>query len=422
MKTKNLWTTFVACALVALAALSALAQVGRIEGDVVKAGSGEPIPNAEVILERTDIKGSYKASIDKKGHFLHAGVPYVGTYTIIVSAPGFQPTYLGRVKPGNEGLKIELSPGDGHKLTLDDVKKMESGGGNSAAAGGAPPKQMSAAEAKKAQEEYEKAKAANEKAKTDFDNMKKLFDQAQQLAQNKDYSGAINAYNEASKLDPEQQAVWANLALALYNRGVTSLNESIKDPAKRDPAKQDFSDATNAAGKALALVEPQVNDPAKAPQAKKLKSQYLKIRADAESLLARRLGAAEMADAAVKDYKEAGELSDVPADKKNFELKGAETLFESGKAEEAVNAYQGILTADPDNIEAIYKLGLAYASVAKFQESANTLQKFLDKAPETDPRVVEVKAVIKDLVVGNNLQPPKSEPVKGSKAAPKKKP
>jgi cytochrome c-type biogenesis protein CcmH/NrfG len=102
-------------------------------------------------------------------------------------------------------------------------------------------------------------------------------------------------------------------------------------------------------------------------------------------------------------------------------LSAAGIYFDGGKPEEAVTAYTAILQAAPDNLDAIYKLGLAYASVAKFQESANTFQQFLDKAPETDARVPEVKAVLKDLVVGNNLQPPKSEPSRG-KAGAKKKP
>jgi tetratricopeptide (TPR) repeat protein len=411
MKIMKLMSVFISCALVSLAAMSVFAQVGRIEGSVVKKGTTEPIVGAEVQIARTDIKGNYDVKTDKKGVFLHAGVPYVGTYTIIISAPGFAPYFMTGIRPTGEVMKVELEPGDGRKLTLDDVKKMQSSPGGSAQ------KQMSAAEMKKAQEEYDKKKAEieaqNKRNKEDFENMKKFFEQGQQLAANKDYNGAVTAYNEAAKIDPEQQAIWANLALALYNRGVTNLNESLKDVSKRDLAKQDFNDSINAVGKALALVEPQLADPAKGAQAKKSKSQYLKIKADSESLLARRLGAGDMAAAAVKDYKEAGDLSDNPADKKNFELKGAETLFDSGKAEEAVAAYQGILTSDPENIEALYKLGLAYASVAKFQDSANTLQKFLDKAPETDPRVPEVKAVIKDLVVGNNLQPPKSEPSRG---------
>jgi tetratricopeptide (TPR) repeat protein len=408
-------------ALLSFAALTAAAQTGRLEGDVVKADTKEPVVGAEVQIERTDIKGSYPVKTDKKGHFLHAGVPYTGTYNVIVSAPGCEPQFLTGIRGSNqEPLKFELRAGDGRKLTPADVKGMQAG----APKGGAP--QMSAADQKKAMEEYNKKReevdAKNKKASEEHEAMKKLFEQGQQLASNKDYAGAINAYNEASKLDAEQTAIWANLALAYYNRGVTNYNESTKDMSKRDPAKQDFNDAVNVIGKALALIEPQLADPAKGAEAKKQKAQYTKIKADAEGLLAKRLGVIEMADPAVKDYRQVADLSDAPADKTKFQLAAAEVYFDSGKAEEAVAAYMSILETSPDNLDAIYKLGLAYASVAKFQESANTFQKFLDKAPESDGRVTEVKAVLKDLVVGNNLQPPKSEPDKKKPAPARKKP
>src|SRR5262249_12500762 len=112
---------------------------------------------------------------------------------------------------------------------------------------------------------------------------------------------------------------------------------------------------------------------------------------------------------------------ETPAEKTIFELKAAQTLYDSAKMDEAISAYQALLQSDAANIEALYWLGLAYASQSKFQESANTLQKFVDTAPASDSRVESTKAVIKDLIVGNNLQPPKSEPVKG-RPAPKKKP
>jgi len=420
MKIKHLLSVFAGCALIAFASLIASAQVGRLEGDVIKADTKEPIPNAEVLIERTDIKGSYKASIDKKGHFLHAGVPLTGTYTLLVSAPGCEPQFLTGIRAINsEPLKIELRPGDGRKLTLADAKGIQA----NAPKGG---QQMSAADTKKAEEEYSKKRAEveskNKKMMDEHEGMKKLFEQGQQLAANKDYTGAINAYNEAGKLDPEQQAIWANLALALYNRGVTNYNDSTKDPSKRDPAKQDFNDSVNAIGKAITLVEPQLSDPAKSAAAKKQKAQYLKIKADAEGLLAKRLFVPEMVEPAVQDYRAAAELAETPADKVKFQLAAAEVYFDSGKAEESVVAYTAIIEANPDNLDAIYKLGLAYASVAKFQESANTFQKFLDKAPESDARVPEVKAVLKDLVVGNNLQPPKSEPDKRRPAPAKRKP
>jgi tetratricopeptide (TPR) repeat protein len=422
MKIKHLLSVLAGLSLIAIASLSALAQVGRLEGDVIKADTKEPVVGAEVQIVRTDIKGNYPVKTDKKGHFLHAGVPLTGTYTILVSAPGCAPTFLTGIRPTQvtEPLKIELSNGDGRKLTLEDVKGIQA----NAPKGG---QQMSAADQKKAQEEYEKKRAEieakNKKAMEEHEAMKKLFEQGIQLAANKDYSGAINAYNEAAKLDAEQQAIWANLALAFYNRGVTNYNESAKDPtntSKRDAAKQDFNDAINSISKALALVEPLLNDPAKGADAKKSKAQYIKIKADAEGLLARRLNVMEMIEPAVKDYREAAEMAVTPADKAKFQLAAAEVYFDSGKAEEAVAAYAAIVEASPDNLDAIYKLGLAYASVAKFQESANTFQKFLDRAPETDPRVPEVKTVLKDLIVGNNLQPPKAEPQKGRQPAKKK--
>ncbi|HEU0173866.1 MAG TPA: carboxypeptidase regulatory-like domain-containing protein [Blastocatellia bacterium] len=422
MKIKHLLSAFAGCAMIAFASLTAAAQTGRLEGDVVKADTKEPIVGAEVQIERTDIKGSYPVKTDKKGHFLHAGVPYVGTYTVMVSAPGCMPDYVQNVKGSQtDPLKFELHSGDGKKLTVAEVKGMQA----SAPKGG---QQMSAADQKKAMEEYEKKRAEveakNSKMKEEYESMKKRFEAGQQLMAAKDWNGAANEFGEAAKIDAEQQAVWQGLSLALYNRGVTSFNEFTKDPtntAKKDAAKQDFNDSINAIGKAMALAEPLLNDPQKGAQAKKSKAAYLKSKADAEGLLAKKLLVAEMIEPAVKDYREVAESAETPADKVKYQLSAAEVYFDAGKAEEAVTAYTAIIEANPDNLDAIYKLGLAYASVAKFQESANTFQKFLDKAPENDARVPEVKAVLKDLVVGNNLQPPKSEPSRG-KAAAKKKP
>ncbi len=408
-------------AMIALASLTATAQTGRLEGDVVKFDTKEPIVGAEVQIERTDIKGSYPVKTDKKGHFLHAGVPYVGTYTIIVSAPGCQPDFVQGIRGSHsEQIKFELHSGDGKKLTLADVKGMQA----SAPKGG---QQTSAADQKKAMEEYEKKRAEveakNKKMTEEHESMKKRFEAGQQLMAAKDWNGAANEFGEAAKLDAEQTAVWQGLALALYNRGVTNFNESTKDPtntSKRDAAKQDFNDSINAIGKALAINEPALNDPQKGAQAKKSKALFLKTKADAQGLLAKKLGVMEMTEPAVKDYREVAESAETPADKVKHQLSAAEVYFESGKADEAVVAYTAIIEANPDNLDAIYKLGLAYASAAKFQESANTFQKFLDKAPETDARVPEVKTVLKDLIVGNNLQPPKSEPSRGRRPAQRK--
>lgn len=391
--------------LAILLSASALAQVGRIEGDVKK--QGQPVTNATVEIVRTDIKGNYTVQTDKKGHFLHAGVPYVGTYTLLVSAPDCAPTFLSGIRPTGELLTVEMNPGDGRKVTIEEARAAAGGGksgGGGSTAGAPAAKAPSAEEVKKQQAEFEKKKAEVEKQKADFENMKKAFEEGRTLAANKDYGAAIAKFQEAEKLDAEQHVVAANLALALYNRGATQLNAG-----QRDPAKQDFTDSAAAATRALNIVEPTLADPAKAVEGKKNKLSYLKIKADAESVLAKRFGDAAAAEASVKDYQMAASLSEVPAEKNGFMVKGAQTLFDAGMPDKAVPAFQEILKTDPDNVEALYSLGLAYIGTSNFQEAANTLQKFVDRAPEGDSRVAEAKAVMKDLIVGNNLQAPKAD-------------
>src|SRR5262245_13260519 len=160
MKIKHLLSVFAGSALIALASLTATAQTGRLEGDIVKADTKEPIVGAEVQIERTDLKGSYPVKTDKKGHFLHAGVPYVGTYIIMVSAPGCQPDYAEVRGSQTEPIKFELRSGDGSKLKAADVKAAA----GKAKPGGAPAPKMSEEEVKKAKEEYEKAKKENDEA------------------------------------------------------------------------------------------------------------------------------------------------------------------------------------------------------------------------------------------------------------------
>ncbi len=429
MKTRTLSLAVAACALVALFTLSAFAQVGRIEGDVIKTGTTEPIVGAQVDIVRTDIKGNYPVKTDKKGHFLHAGVPFVGTYTIIVSADGCEPTFLTGIRPDREVLKIDLRPGDGRKLTIDDVKKAAGGkpGAPAAAGAGAPagaPK-MSAEEAKKAKEEYDKAVAERAEAEKFNANIAqinvKLKEGNDAMAKN-DYTSAIAAFKEAVAMNPTIHISQGNLAIALQKRAVGQFNGG-----QRDAAKQDFIDSIAAGNKAIEGLEAQEkdtkmkNDPV---QNKANRRTYHVVRAESESILAGKFGDAAQADAAVKDYQVIADLTDDPAEKKKYPLKSANLLRETpGKQAEAVEAYKAVLAADPDNIEALYGLGLVYANEEKtWQDSANMLQKFADKAPESDPRVAEAKSVIGALLQGNkNLVVPKSEPDKKGKAAPAKK-
>src|SRR6202453_2853228 len=63
---------------------AAWAQISAIEGDV-KGADGQPLKGAVILIERQDMKGTYKgAKTDKKGHYIYNGLPFPGTYTVSV--------------------------------------------------------------------------------------------------------------------------------------------------------------------------------------------------------------------------------------------------------------------------------------------------------------------------------------------------
>ncbi|HYE72709.1 MAG TPA: tetratricopeptide repeat protein, partial [Blastocatellia bacterium] len=141
------------------------------------------------------------------------------------------------------------------------------------------------------------------------------------------------------------------------------------------------------------------------PEMKQNKIGYLKVRADASSLLGKRFFDTAMAEASNKDYSDMATMVDDPAKKKEYIFKGAETLREAGKGDLAISSYKALLEMDPNNADALYGLGVAYASTeATFQDAADALQSFVDKAPN-DPRAADAKAVIDALRVGNNIKP-----------------
>ncbi len=55
---------------------AAWAQISAIEGDV-KGPDGQPLKGAVILIERQDMKGTYKgAKTDKKGHYIYNGLPF----------------------------------------------------------------------------------------------------------------------------------------------------------------------------------------------------------------------------------------------------------------------------------------------------------------------------------------------------------
>src|SRR3954469_19485102 len=96
---------------VLLTALTAWAQTTTLEGNVKDPG-GQPLKGAEIVLDRTDIKGHYKVKSDKKGHWLYTGLPF-GTYDITCSVDG-------KVVDGMKGVRSKY--GDSTIVDFDAGK------------------------------------------------------------------------------------------------------------------------------------------------------------------------------------------------------------------------------------------------------------------------------------------------------------
>ncbi|MCU0229037.1 MAG: carboxypeptidase-like regulatory domain-containing protein, partial [Bryobacterales bacterium] len=106
----NRGLAFVLAALLLMCTGVASAQLSRIRGKVI-GEDGKPLQNALIKIERTDMKGSYKLKTNKKGEYLHAGIPFSGTYDVILEVNGEDRDKVGGVRTkfgGEEEINFDL--------------------------------------------------------------------------------------------------------------------------------------------------------------------------------------------------------------------------------------------------------------------------------------------------------------------------
>jgi tetratricopeptide (TPR) repeat protein len=101
--------------------------------------------------------------------------------------------------------------------------------------------------------------------------------------------------------------------------------------------------------------------------------------------------------------------------KTKAERDAAQMLFDANAFDKALVAYQKILEVNPDDLEALLKSGLALFNIgamntdkAKYQEAANYLQRYVEKAPDTDTNKADAKAIIDNLKDQENVKPEKT--------------
>ncbi|HEV2802787.1 MAG TPA: tetratricopeptide repeat protein [Pyrinomonadaceae bacterium] len=419
MRTQKFTHFFAAALVVALLAVAAAAQftttaTGKV---TLKQADGTETPVADALVEfhRTDIKQSLKTKTNKKGEYVYAGLDPVGTFTVIVSAPGATSTYIANVRLNQQpNNNFTLSPGDGKALTLAEVRAASAGAGASkgsatpsAAKSGDAPK-MTAEEAKRLDEEAAKKRAEveakNAKIMERNEKLPVVFKAANDAFNAKKYDEAISLYDQAIAIDPQEAGVYLNKAIVLRTRAVDKYNTALKakDQAGKDAARADLKLSTETAEKAIATYRtPQADRVAGAPDAaKKAELDYLFQRAEAYRV-ALHTNAQVDTEAGIKAFQEYIAAETDTAKKTKAEAALGDALFQGGRIDESIAAYKAILATSPNNLDAIYGLGIALAADPTGQKTAegrDMLEQFASKAPATDPR----KQMAEEAVAGLN--------------------
>ncbi len=426
-------------AIVFAAAVSSQAQTGQLRGHVViKQADGTTVPASEAIIDvfRTDLAGTYNTKANKKGEFVFAGLPLIGEYVIAASHPTASPSWLPKVKVGRDvDYELALGPGDGKKLTYDQIKAAMAAGGASTA--GAKPSGNESAEDKAKREEIErknreileknkKIEEANVIVARTFKSGNDSLIAAGQLAgaSKRDeaiakFTESINFYNEGLTADPEQAALLTNKALALKGRGVEKYNAAIlsKDDAAKtsglDAAKSDFREAAESTAKALTILKAEqqaATDPQAQARFTANKLSALATRAETMRLFVTKVEP-NQADAGVAAYQEYMAVETDPVKKSKAQHDLAQMLFDANSFDKSLEEYKKILAEKPDDTDALVKSGMLLFNIGainndktKYQEAANYLQQFVDKAPDTDKLKDDAKAILEELKNQQNVK------------------
>jgi len=410
MRFKNFTRLTAAAFLLAASVVTASAQVVTASGKVMLKqadGTTVPVKDAVVKFYRTDIKQEFNAKSDKGGRYVNAGIPLVGTFTIAVSAPGARPDFIPNVKiSARSENDFVLVPGDGSALTHDQIKQAMAAPRAGNTGGG----EMSAEDKKKlAEQQAEIARITEQNKKVEELNVKlpEILKSGNDAFTAKNYDAALGFYDQGIAADPEQAVFYRNKATVLRARGVERYNAAVKakDTAAKEAAKEDFKAATEANEKAVSTYREftskrQVNAAATPGQPQQnddlsnMEQRYESYR------IALQTGTAVETETATKAIQEYINAETDPAKKTKAQASLGDALFQGGKIDESIAAYRQILTQNPDNLDAIYGLGLALASDPtgeKTAEGRDMLEQFAQKAPANDPRKQIAAEAVADL-------------------------
>ena len=404
-----------------LAAVPARAQFGSIEGDV-KDPEGNPMVGAQILIERTDIKGNYKCKSDRKGHYFHGGLP-LGNYNVTLADAS------GKTLDMVKGVRTRL--GDSQMVNFDlkarqqraaaqqaGIKVKQQQGG--AATGGQELTKEQRAQIEAAMKQREAVRQKIEKLQKSYgagmEAMKTVGDQGLLAAALSIPAGTPLTPEIRSKMDDKKFELCSSAATdfeAAAEAAKTDSNEHIvlaqlaearvcQAKAKRGQEATDlYNKSIEAYQKAIAL---KADDPS-------YHNNYALALVNVGKM-----------PEALEELGKAVQL-DPPGAGRYFYNLGA-VLTNSGRAKEATDAFRKATEADAKYADAWYQLGVSLLADVKLDPvtgkstpapgTLEALQKYLDLQPD-GAHAAEAKGMIEALAGTVQTR------IKSDKAAPAKK-
>ena len=365
----------IAAPLTLLFSAACWGQTAAFEGDV-KGEDGKPLANKKggpevvVHIERTDIKQNYKVNTDKKGHYYYGGLAPGGTFKIWVEVDGKERDSLNGIHSGlGDPKRADFDLSKSAKTNAERQAEMQ----KQIASGGELTKEQTrdmTPEQKAALEKKMKdasATMAKNKALNDAFNAGKAALDAKQ------YDVAIESFEKAKTISPDQNVIWGNLADAYA--GAAKTKTGADQQAMLDKGMESYKKA----------IELKPDDAA-------YHNNY--------GLL---LAAAHKSDEALAELTKAAELD--PPKAGQYYFNGGAVLVNMGQNDAAGSMFQKAITADPEYAEAHYQYGLAlYAKATTGKDgkivppdgTKEEFQKYLELKPD-GPNAETAKAMLQSM-------------------------
>lgn len=405
---KTYFTFLLTAALLLTGAAAAFAQnSGPVRGKVfmTKDGAKTPVADAKIDAYRVDGSGALTTKTNKKGEFQYAGFLLGQTYHLAVSGAGLQPQVYPKVKAGMEGIEIEVAAGEGNVLTETEVKQLADGAVGAAG-------QMSP-EDKKRQEEFNKEKAAVEASNANIEKKnalaKRIAKEGADAFNAGDFDTAIAKYSEGVTGVPDVAGITGpflrSKGLALQRKGYAlyvagaKLTDGNARLAKYGEAKAQFEESLKTYDQARLVIK---NAPA-TTDANETKIRQETVRlllADAmethrflpEVMETNRTAEAKL----VYEEAMAGEAD--AAKKTAYQKNLGDVYRVAGQYQEAIDAYNVVLTAQPDNLEVMAMIGLCMVSINQNQEGLNYMDKYAQTVKIVDTDSPQQKAFKQSII------------------------